>query len=123
MQMENIRKDIKDHELINLLQQKKLNAYEFLYDRYAPMLYGVICKLVSDDVMAQKVLKKSFIQIWSQLATMQPGKSNLFIWMHNITRNIALKEISGEICIDPVMLEKNLYQPATVAGFGAIMLS
>lgn len=119
----NIRKDINDLELINLLKQKKLNAYEFLYDRYAPLLYGMICKLVNDDAMAQEVLKKSFIQIWTQLATVQPGKFNLFIWMHNITRNIALEEISREICIDSGMLEKNHYQPATVAGFGTIMLS
>ena len=121
--MEIIRKDIKDHELINLLQQKKVNAYEFLYDTYSPMLYGVICKLVKDEGMAEIVLKKSFIQIWNQLATMQPFKSNLFIWMHNITRNIALQEISGEISIKPVNQEKNSYKPATVAGFGGIMLS
>ncbi len=121
--MENINKDINDYELINLLQQKKLNAYEFVYDKYAPMLYGVICKLVKDEVMAQKVLKKSFIQIWTQLATMQPGKSNLFIWMHNITRNIAIKEISGDISMNPVTEENNRYKPATVAGFGTIMLS
>ncbi len=121
--MENIRKDINDHELINLLQQKKVNAYEFLYDRYAPMLYGVICKLVKDEVMAEKVLKKSFIQIWNQLAALQPGKCNLFIWMHNITRNIALEEISGEISINPVNQQNNRYKPVTVAGFGGIMLS
>lgn len=121
--MENIRKDINDHELINLLQQKQLHAYEFLYDRYAPMLYGVICKLVKDEMMAENVLKKSFIQIWNQLATMQPVKSNLFIWMHNITRNIALKEISEEMSMKPDKQANIRYLPATVAGFGAIMLS
>lgn len=118
----NISKDIKDHELIKLLQQKNMSAYEFIYDRYAPLLYGVICKLVKDEVKAEKVLKKSFIQIWSQLSTMQAQKSNLFIWMHNITRNIALAEISEDISINSYT-EADRYQPATVAGFGSIMLS
>lgn len=118
----NISKDIKDHELIKLLQQKNMSAYEFIYDRYAPLLYGVICKLVKDDVKAEKVLKKSFIEIWSQLSTMQAHKSNLFIWMHNITRNIALAEINEDISINNYTQE-NRYQPATAAGFGSIMLS
>lgn len=116
-----IRKDIKDNELIMLVQQKDMVAYEFLYDRYAPMLYGLICKLVKDQWLAEEILKKSFAQIWKQMATVHPATCRLFIWMHNITRNIALEEISKTLQQDKQ--ENYRHQPASAAAFGAIMLS
>ena len=116
-----IRKDIKDNELIMLVQQKDMVAYEFLYDRYAPMLYGLICKLVKDQWLAEEILKKSFVEIWKSLVIVKPATCKLFIWMHNITRNIAMEELGKTLQQDKQ--ENYSFQPANASGLGRIMLS
>ncbi|MCY7421033.1 MAG: hypothetical protein LH478_04740 [Chitinophagaceae bacterium] len=119
----NINREILDHELIALLQKIEKAAFEFLYDKYAPMLYGIICKLVEDNWLADEILKKSFVQIWHQLASIQHSRCKLFILMHNITRNIAMEELNKTINMHNDKEENYRYKKASVASFGAIMLS
>ena len=118
-----INTEISDNELIVLLLNKEKGAVEFLYDKYAPLLYGVICKLIKDDWLAQEILKKAFIQIWTQVSTAPLSGHKLFIWMHNITRNIAIEELSKTLETDKQTTKSYLMQNATSATFGAIMLS
>ena len=117
----NISKNITDYELIILLQQTDIDAYEFVYDRYAPMLYGLILKSIKEQWLAELILKKSFVEIWKSLAIIQPVKCKLFIWMHNITRNIAMEELGKTLEQDKQ--ENYSFQPANASGFGRIMLS
>ena len=117
----NISKNITDYELIILLQQTDIDAYEFVYDRYAPMLYGLILKSIKEQWLAELILKKSFVEIWKSLAIVQPVKCKLFIWMHNITRNIAMEELGKTLEQDKQ--ENYSFQPANASGFGRIMLS
>ena len=116
-----ISKDIKDHELIILLQQKDMDAYEFVYDRYAPMLYGLSLKLVKEQWLADVVLKKSFLQFWKRISVVHPTTCKLFIWMHNITRNVAMEELGKTL--NEEKQENYSSRPANADSFGRIMLS
>lgn len=116
-----ISKDITDFELIILLQKTDMDAYEFVYDRYAPMLYGLILKSIKEQWLAEVILKKSFVEIWKSLANVKPATCKLFIWMHNITRNIAMEELGKTLQQDKQ--ENYSFQPANASGFGRIMLS
>ena len=116
-----ISKDITDYELIILLQQTDMDAYEFVYDRYAAMLYGLILKSIKEQWLAELILKKSFLEIWKSLAIVKPATCKLFIWMHNITRNIAMEELGKTLQRDKQ--ENYRFQPANASGFGRIMLS
>ncbi len=63
-----------------------------LYDKYGPPLYGVILKIVGSEAIAQEVLQDTFIKIWKNGSTYDPGKGTLFTWMLNIARNTAIDQ-------------------------------
>ena len=80
-------------QLINLLQRKDKNAFGFLYDTYAPSLFGAISKMVKNDKLATEILKKAFVAIWNESTTLNYPKQNLFVWMYSITYKIAKAEL------------------------------
>jgi len=99
---ENIRHHTTEHKLIALIQQGDTDAFAKLYDKYAPMLNGVILKIVNDKKVAEGVLQKSFMRFWMEMNAFDPSKESLLIWMLSITRNLAFaasseKDKTGEI--------------------------
>lgn len=82
-------------ELAKLLKHRDKNAFDYLYDTYAPSLYGVIIKLVKDKDLAGQILKKAFIQIWNDSSTFDYTKQSLFIWMYSITYKAAKAELTN----------------------------
>ena len=64
--------------------------FSALYDQYAPVLLGVITKIIRDDNEAIALLETAFIKIHSQLDQFQPQKQPLFIWLLGIARGTAL---------------------------------
>lgn len=80
-------------ELIILLQSNDQSAFEYLYDHYAPALYGIICKIVNDDVRANDVMQDSFVKIWKHIKLYNGEKGTLFTWMLNISRRTAIDSL------------------------------
>ncbi|RMG17031.1 MAG: sigma-70 family RNA polymerase sigma factor [Bacteroidetes bacterium] len=81
---------ISEDQLVDLLKQKDQEGLEYLYDRYAPALFGVILRIVPDEKLAEDALQESFIKIWRKIESYNPQKGRLFTWMLNICRNTAI---------------------------------
>lgn len=77
-------------ELVMLLQEKSFKAFDYLYDAYAPALYGCLQKIIACPSTAQDILQNAFVKIWSNTAQYNASKGRLFTWMINITRYEAL---------------------------------
>ena len=60
-----------------------------LYDRYAPMLLGVIVAIVNDEDEAMRVLEVTFTKIRSQYGQFKPQSQPLFAWLLSIARATA----------------------------------
>jgi hypothetical protein len=90
-------------ELISLLQKRNKEAYFYLYDKYAPALYGIILKAVKDEKIAVRILKIGFQKIWEQCHSLDCIKQSLFVWMHSII----YKEIKATT--EVTIVEKNNY--------------
>ncbi len=82
-------------ELIQLLKQRDKNVFNYLYDTYAPSLYGVILKLVKNNELADEILEKVFIEIWNTCTTFDCTKQSLFICMYSITYKMAKAELTN----------------------------
>lgn len=54
-------------EIEKLLKRKKVTGFEWVYNRYAPSLYGFILTRNTYAYLAEEILRKSFIQIWHRL--------------------------------------------------------
>jgi DNA-directed RNA polymerase specialized sigma24 family protein len=93
-----------EQELIDLLQKKNREAYIYLYDRYAPALYGVIFKAVKNEKIAAHILERGFQKIWEQCHSLDCINQSLFIWMHSIvykemkaTREVTIVEKTSRL--------------------------
>ncbi|KAA6438312.1 RNA polymerase sigma factor [Dyadobacter flavalbus] len=85
-----------ENELVTLLKTNNKAAYEYLYDHYAPALYGIVRKIVKDDSRADDVMQDSFIKIWKHMASYDAEKGSLFTWMLNITRRTAIDKLRAD---------------------------
>jgi len=85
-----------EHELVTRLKSNNKAAYEYLYDHYAPALYGIACKIVKDSSKAEDVMQDSFIKIWKHIASFDAEKGTLFTWMLNITRHTAIDKLRSD---------------------------
>ncbi len=80
----------KEGEFIALLKQKSLQAFNSLYDKYAPALYTVVLQIIRDEEIANNVIQKVFLDIMYKIDSYDPDKERFFIWMFKIARNAAI---------------------------------
>ena len=52
-----------EKQIIVLLQENNPLAWEHLYNKYATAVYGLICNLTEDKLLANEILIKSFISL------------------------------------------------------------
>ncbi|MGN6266069.1 MAG: RNA polymerase sigma factor [Ginsengibacter sp.] len=89
-------KKYSEDELILLLKTGDQSAFSYLYDNYAGALNTVICKLISDQHLAEDILQEAFVKIWNNFSSYDAAKGRLFTWMVNITRNLAIDTIRSK---------------------------
>ncbi|MEJ7694835.1 sigma factor [Daejeonella sp.] len=83
-------KYIKDRSSVKLNISDDRSEYSLLYDSYAPLLYGVIFRIVKDQVAAERLLEKTILKIWKCRAAHDAKKLTFSTWMINIARNFAI---------------------------------
>ena len=94
--MEKEKTFLLESELVSQLQRKDSKAFGYLYDHYAPSLYGVICRIVSSEAIAQDTLQETFVKIWNNIALYDSSKGKLFTWVLNIARNTAIDKLRSK---------------------------
>ncbi|MDK2951312.1 MAG: hypothetical protein PWQ77_977 [Kosmotogales bacterium] len=81
-----------EQKLIKGLKQKKIWAYEVLYDDYAPKLGSLVKSyLGTDDV--EDVLQETFIKVFKNIKKFR-GEAKLSTWLYRITINVCNDLIS-----------------------------
>ena len=65
-------------------------ALEQLYDRYTPLLYTLIKRIIPDKETAEEVLSEVFVIIWRQIDQIDFKSINVYTWMVTVARNKAI---------------------------------
>ena len=88
-----------EEELFLLLKQQSRDAFNYLYNNYSNVLYGIVRRVIYDEQTAQDVLQEVFVKIWSNIQRYEPTKGRIYTWMINIARNAAIDKLrsKGEI--------------------------
>ena len=86
-----------EKQLLLLLQQKNERAFSYLYDQYAPVLYGLIVREVKNEKLASEVLKRTFLNIARQCHDIGCIKKSLFSWLLTLTRKTASIDFNVDI--------------------------
>lgn len=85
-----ISPDISEEELIELAKHPETEeeAFRFIVDRYSPMLYAVIRRVLITHDDTNDALQNTLIKVWKNLGRFE-GKSKLSTWMYTIALNEA----------------------------------
>ena len=85
--------DDSEQTLVKLMRQGNQQAFGKLYDKYAPLLMGLIIRLVGDKKTAEDVLQQVFNKIWENKAVSDFSKERLFSKMIQIARTTTVEVI------------------------------
>ena len=75
------------------LKQRSNQAYDYLYDTYAPALYTCVLQIVKDEQVAAKVTTDVFLSISRDIAQYDASRERLFTWLSKLARRVALHEM------------------------------
>ena len=79
-----------DGELLSAIARGDRQAYRALYQRYAPILLGLLSRILGDRGEAEDVLQEVFLQIWKKAGDFDERRGRALHWLATITRNRAL---------------------------------
>jgi RNA polymerase sigma-70 factor (ECF subfamily) len=79
-----------DKEIILKVAGNDSKALEELYDRYSPVVFTLINKIVQDKSAAEELLSDIFVIIWQKNSLFDSETGNVYTWMINLARNKAI---------------------------------
>lgn len=83
-------KIITDTQIMHKIKEYDSKALEELYDRYSPILYTLIRKIVPDQTVAEEVLADIFVILWKKGKYFELSNENLYTWLIILARNKAV---------------------------------
>lgn len=84
---------IPDTEIMLKVAESDSQALEELYDRYSPLLYTLIKKIVDDKNIAEEVLTDVFVIIWRKISKFNFENDSVYTWLVTLTRNKAVDRL------------------------------
>lgn len=84
--------NISDEHLLFILSKNTLIAWGHLYDKYAPMMYGIIHKLTPDKRMCEEIFTEVFFELKEKkiLSTVDHA---LWLCLYRHTYNFTIQEL------------------------------
>ena len=109
----------KEERLIESIKLGDQKAFGELYDRYAPLLLGVIRKTFPNPQQSEEILKELFTQIWKKIASYDPARQSLYIWIYTLAKELIIKtKASYSIERSTIGEQTNVYPDNQGGGMG-----
>jgi len=83
-------KSLTDSEIMLKIAGYDSKALEQIYDRYTPLLYTLIKRIIPEKETAEEVLSEVFVIIWRQIDQIDFKNINIYTWMVTLVRNKAI---------------------------------
>ncbi|MDR1755636.1 MAG: energy transducer TonB [Culturomica sp.] len=110
--MRTIHRHISDEELLALFRQtEKSDCFRQLYERYLPLVYGVLVKYVSDLAQAREMVMQLFEQLPGEVK--QAEIVSFRPWLYSRVRLFCRKQLPETVCRQALTPEEKL------PGFGS----
>lgn len=85
---------MRDREILNLLKAKKKIGLEWLYELHGPTVYGIVSRLSSDPEIAERLLVKTFLNVWRKASYLDVVNTQLLGWLLSTTISTIEEELS-----------------------------
>jgi RNA polymerase sigma-70 factor (ECF subfamily) len=86
----------RDQRLRELLAASALNnqkAFSSLYQITAPIMYGMVLRILKREAWAEECLQEAFVKIWNSAGSYRSHLASPMTWMTTIARNQALDQL------------------------------
>ena len=91
-----------DSELMLKVAGYDSKALEQLYDRYSPILYTLIKRIVGDKQIADEVLSDVFVIVWTKIDHFDFKTNNVYTWLITSARNKAIDTLRRKLQKDGI---------------------
>lgn len=95
------------------IARKDAIAFRSLYDATSAKLFAFALRILMKRELAEEVLQESFVSIWNNAASYQPGLAAPMTWMTTIVRNKAfdlLRRLDNTVEIDADTFDKDVME-------------
>ena len=82
-----------DGALLRAVATRDKEAFQQLYTRHSPVLFGLAVKILSDRVEAEDVLQETFVQVWKTAASFDDQRGKPLAWFIMLTRSRAIDRL------------------------------
>jgi RNA polymerase sigma-70 factor (ECF subfamily) len=79
-----------DEDLMTLVEDKRADAFEVLYDRHGAAAYSLAHRIVGNPALAEDVTQEAFLSMWRSGARYDPARGSVRTWALGIVRNRAI---------------------------------
>src|SRR2546427_6693931 len=80
-------------ELLARVSKRDSNALGALFDRFAPRLFGVLVRILSDRRAAEEVLENLFSQLWNEARRLRQEPASVAAWLADAARSLAVDRL------------------------------
>jgi len=72
------------------------SAFEELYDALAPLLHGVVLKVVRDPAQSEEVMQEAFIELWRLAPRYDDSRGSVRAWAATLAHRRAIDRVRSE---------------------------
>ncbi len=87
---------ITEDQIIALLRQKDKEGMRWLYRSYGKVVFGVICRIVKMEDIAENVLQDALLKVWNNIESYDLSKGRFLSWILKIARNTAIDKVRSK---------------------------
>lgn len=82
--------------LIQRVGRGDQSAFSDLYDRIAPLVHGVVLRIVRDPSQTEEVVQEVFVELWRIAPRFDPEKGTVSSWVATIAHRRAVDRVRSE---------------------------
>jgi RNA polymerase sigma-70 factor (ECF subfamily) len=89
----NPQTDAEEAELLLSTARGDESAFARVYDRYGPILLGLLLRILRSRAEAEDVLQEVFLQVWQRAHSFDPSRGRAFTWLVTLARSRAIDRL------------------------------
>jgi RNA polymerase sigma-70 factor (ECF subfamily) len=79
--------------LLAVVAQGDHEAFEAVYDRSAPQVYGLVRRVLRDAAQAEEVAQEVFLEVWRSAASFDASRAGAMTWLLTIAHRRAVDRV------------------------------